>query len=298
MSEPTSPATAGALVYLPSKARTADRRPGKRPTAGSTRQNGFPPPTRCCCSATSVCRPRTLRRQGLQASSRARSSARRRDQLRHWAKMTRRAETCVTGMVLSILYFAIQRRPPRHDRRPSARAADLPTAAGIAAVPAAQPHASVHTTISVLEGLRLHELHRGRKRKAVRAARTRRPRIPPGAPALPLRPHRRDHQAGIPDSLSHRDGTTTSSALSTISRPSARSATNDLQTQSRSWSAASSRTGDGRCKTFTGTDLLQTRAARSAQAAGTPSAHSSAQVVAQVTHCADNPDLRSCLELP
>src|SRR5256885_10379857 len=31
-------------------------------------------------------------------------------------------------------------------------------------------HSSVHTTISVLEGLRLYELHRGRKARAVQAA--------------------------------------------------------------------------------------------------------------------------------
>jgi hypothetical protein len=31
-------------------------------------------------------------------------------------------------------------------------------------------HSSVHTTMSVLEGLRYYELHRGHKRRAVRAA--------------------------------------------------------------------------------------------------------------------------------
>ena len=45
------------------------------------------------------------------------------------------------------------------------------TADGIAGARTAQhTHASLHTTISVLEGLRHYELHRRRKLRAVRAA--------------------------------------------------------------------------------------------------------------------------------
>ena len=83
----------------------------------------------------------------------------------------RGSETCVTGMVLSIL-AAFEHDDARldaiaghllerqmHDggwncRHPSP----------------ATTHASVHTTISALEGLHHYELHRGRKLRAVRAA--------------------------------------------------------------------------------------------------------------------------------
>jgi hypothetical protein len=90
-----------------------------------------------------------------------------------WATWTRRGETCVTGMVLSILsYFKVD-----DDR--------LDTIAGHLLEqqmddggwncrrPSGATHASVHTTISVLEGLRLYELHRGRRMRTVRSAQSR-----------------------------------------------------------------------------------------------------------------------------
>jgi hypothetical protein len=90
-----------------------------------------------------------------------------------WAKMTRRAETCVTGMVLSILsYFEFD------DDRLNTIADHLleqqmPDGGWNCRRPGGATHASVHTTISVLEGLRLYELRRGGKLKAVRAAQAR-----------------------------------------------------------------------------------------------------------------------------
>ena len=90
-----------------------------------------------------------------------------------WAKWRRRSETCVTGMVLSILsYFEYE------DAR-------LDTIAGHLLEqqmrdggwncrrPYGATHSSVHTTISALEGLRHYELHRGRELRAVRAAQRR-----------------------------------------------------------------------------------------------------------------------------
>jgi hypothetical protein len=87
-----------------------------------------------------------------------------------WAKWTRRSETCVTGMVLSILsYFKYDDlrldtlaghllEQQMHDGGWNCRRPDGAT------------HASVHTTISVLEGLRQYELHRERIISEVRAA--------------------------------------------------------------------------------------------------------------------------------
>jgi hypothetical protein len=79
-----------------------------------------------------------------------------------WAQWTHRGETCVTGMVLSILSY-FEHDDDRldtigehllgqqmHDGGWNCRRASGAT------------HSSVNTTISVLEGLRLYELHRGR----------------------------------------------------------------------------------------------------------------------------------------
>src|SRR5437773_7901762 len=87
-----------------------------------------------------------------------------------WAKWTRRSETCVTGMVLSILsYFEYE------DARLDTIAGHLleqqmPDGGWNCRRPYGATHASVHTTISVLEGLRFYELNRGRKMRAVREA--------------------------------------------------------------------------------------------------------------------------------
>src|SRR5438132_8116231 len=87
-----------------------------------------------------------------------------------WAKWTGRSETCVTGMVLSILsYF-------KHDDDRLDTITDhlleqqMPDGGWNCRRPSGATHASVHTTISVLEGLHLYELHRGREVREVRAA--------------------------------------------------------------------------------------------------------------------------------
>jgi len=84
-----------------------------------------------------------------------------------------RSETCITGMVLSILsYFEYD------DDRLDALAEHLlqqqmPDGGWNCRRDLGATHASVHTTISVLEGLRLYERHRRRNVAAVRAAQAR-----------------------------------------------------------------------------------------------------------------------------
>ena len=87
-----------------------------------------------------------------------------------WAKWTRGSETCITGMVLSLLsHFE------HDDDRLDIIAGHLlkqqmPDGGWNCRRPRGATHASVNTTISVLEGLRLYELNRGRKVREVRAA--------------------------------------------------------------------------------------------------------------------------------
>lgn len=79
-----------------------------------------------------------------------------------WAKWTRRGETCITGMILSILsYFGYD------DARLDTIARNLlttqmPDGGWNCQRPHGATHSSVHTTISALEGLRHYELHSGR----------------------------------------------------------------------------------------------------------------------------------------
>ena len=87
-----------------------------------------------------------------------------------WARWTRRSETCITGMVLSLLsYFD-------YDDAGLDTVADhllreqMPDGGWNCRRPRGATHSSVHTTISALEGLRLYEVGRRRKVKAVRAA--------------------------------------------------------------------------------------------------------------------------------
>ncbi|MBI5880114.1 MAG: hypothetical protein HZB53_20895 [Chloroflexi bacterium] len=96
------------------------------------------------------------------------------------AKKTRRGETCVTGMTLSLLsYFELD------DERLDVVAAHLleeqmPDGGWNCRRPLGATHSSFNTTISALEGLRHYELHRGsalrqaqRTQRAVRAAQRR-----------------------------------------------------------------------------------------------------------------------------
>src|SRR5207302_5401869 len=84
-----------------------------------------------------------------------------------------RSETCITGMVLSILsYFECD------DDRLDTIADHLweqqmPDGGWNCRRRFGATHASVHTTINVLEGLRHYEVHRGRKVRAVQAAQRR-----------------------------------------------------------------------------------------------------------------------------
>jgi hypothetical protein len=84
-----------------------------------------------------------------------------------------RSETCITGMVLSLLsYFEVE------DERLETLAdylleQQMPDGGWNCRRDLGATHSSVHTTISVLEGLRHHELQRGRKVRAVRNAQRR-----------------------------------------------------------------------------------------------------------------------------
>ncbi len=84
-----------------------------------------------------------------------------------------RSETCITGMVLSILcQFELD-----DDRLDTIvkylLEQQMPDGGWNCRRRFGATHASVHTTISVIEGLRLYALHRGRKLRAVRVAQKR-----------------------------------------------------------------------------------------------------------------------------
>jgi hypothetical protein len=89
------------------------------------------------------------------------------------AKWSKTSETCVTGMVLSLAcYFELD------DGRVESLVAHLleqqmPDGGWNCRRPYGATHASVHTTISVLEGLRRYELFRRRRLTAVRLAQKR-----------------------------------------------------------------------------------------------------------------------------
>jgi hypothetical protein len=90
-----------------------------------------------------------------------------------WAKWSRRSETCVTGMVLSILsYFKLKdaRLSTIVDHLLAQRMSD---GGWNCRRLYGATHSSVHTTISVLEGLRQYEVNRGLKLAAVRHAQRR-----------------------------------------------------------------------------------------------------------------------------
>ena len=90
-----------------------------------------------------------------------------------WADWLKRGETCITGMVLSILsHFEYD------DDRLDVVANYLLDQQMLdggwnCQRPMGATHSSVHTTILALEGLRFYELHRGRRVKDVRAAQRR-----------------------------------------------------------------------------------------------------------------------------
>jgi hypothetical protein len=83
------------------------------------------------------------------------------------------SETCVTGMVLSILSY-FQYDDGRLDTLVDhLLERQMPDGGWNCRLPQGATHASVHTTISVLEGLRHYELNRRRKLREIRAAQRR-----------------------------------------------------------------------------------------------------------------------------
>jgi hypothetical protein len=90
-----------------------------------------------------------------------------------WGKWWGRSETCITGLVLSILaHFEYEddRLDTIADHLLEQQMAD---GGWNCRRPYGDTHSSVHTTILALEGLRFYELHRARKVRAVRAAQRR-----------------------------------------------------------------------------------------------------------------------------
>ncbi len=84
-----------------------------------------------------------------------------------------RSETCITGMVLSIL-AAFEYDDDRLDTLADHLLdQQMPDGGWNCRRDHGATHSSVHTTISALEGLRLYELHCGRKVRAIRAAQRR-----------------------------------------------------------------------------------------------------------------------------
>ena len=90
-----------------------------------------------------------------------------------WAKWTRRGETCVTGMVFSLLSYFDCDDPRLGTLVRHLLEQQMPDGGWNCQRPRGATHSSVHTTISVLEGLRFYELRSGRKVRAVRAAQRR-----------------------------------------------------------------------------------------------------------------------------
>jgi len=87
-----------------------------------------------------------------------------------WAKWIGRSETCVTGMVLSILSYFEYEDARLHTIAAHLLEQQMPDGGWNCRRSYGATHASLHTTISVLEGLWHYERHRGRKLRAVRKA--------------------------------------------------------------------------------------------------------------------------------
>lgn len=84
-----------------------------------------------------------------------------------------RSETCITGMVLSILSH-FEHDDDRLDTLAGYLLQEqMPDGGWNCRRDLGATHSSVHTTISALEGLRLYELHRRRNVRAIRAAQAR-----------------------------------------------------------------------------------------------------------------------------
>jgi Prenyltransferase and squalene oxidase repeat len=84
-----------------------------------------------------------------------------------------RSETCITAMVLSILSYFESDDDRLETLADYLLGQQMPDGGWNCMRDHGATHSSVHTTISVLEGLQLYELRRGRKRSAARAAQAR-----------------------------------------------------------------------------------------------------------------------------
>ena len=87
-----------------------------------------------------------------------------------WAKWTKRGEACVTGMILSLLCYFHHEDERLEKLVGYLLAQQMPDGGWNCRRPAGATHSSMHTTISVLEGLRNYELHRAGKLPKTRAA--------------------------------------------------------------------------------------------------------------------------------
>ena len=90
-----------------------------------------------------------------------------------WADWTDRGETCVTGMVLSILSYFHFDAARLHPVAEHLLEQQMPDGGWNCRRPQGATHSSVHTTISVLEGLRHYELHCGHSNRKIPKAQQR-----------------------------------------------------------------------------------------------------------------------------
>jgi len=90
-----------------------------------------------------------------------------------WAQWTRRGETCITGMVLSILSYFVYADARLDTVAQHLLERQMADGGWNCRRPNGATHSSVNTTISVLEGLRHYELFRGRALRKVREAQRR-----------------------------------------------------------------------------------------------------------------------------
>jgi len=90
-----------------------------------------------------------------------------------WAKWTRRSETCITGMVLSLLSYFKCDDDRLHTIANHLLQQQMADGGWNCRSRNGATHASVHTTISALEGLRQYELYGPQDLRAVRTAQQR-----------------------------------------------------------------------------------------------------------------------------
>lgn len=90
-----------------------------------------------------------------------------------WQALRDWGETCVTGMVLSIVSYYKYEDPRLGTMASHLLEQQMPDRGWNCQRSHGATHGSVHTTISVLEGLQLYELHGGREVREVRAAQRR-----------------------------------------------------------------------------------------------------------------------------